>query len=193
MHCAGAKTADTPGTMAKRTPQEVLRRILRMSALNGWSVALFSGFCALISLLFGQLTGTGVGVMIMIGGIMELRGRKKLQRHDIDGMRLLVRAQLFVLGVVLVYAVSRVASFDAEFARSNVSPEMQQLLTESGVDLGEILPLIKLAFYGMYGAVILATILYQGGMAWYYHRRTAAVRIALTAPPVVPAGRESQG
>jgi hypothetical protein len=172
--------------MAKKTPQEVLRRVLRLSALNGWSVTLFAGFCALISLLFGQLVGTGVGAMITIGGIMELRGRRKLQQHDIDGMRLLVRAQLLVLGVVLVYAVSRVASFDAEFARSNISPEMQQLLTESGVDVGEILPLIKLAFYAFYGAVILATIIYQGGMAWHYHRRTAAVHTALAVPPAVP-------
>ncbi|MFI5356600.1 MAG: hypothetical protein ACHQ4G_04625 [Opitutales bacterium] len=172
--------------MAKRTPQDVLRRVLRVSAMNGWSVALFAGLCAVISLFLGQLVGAGIGVLVTIGGVMELRGRRLLQQRDIDGMRLLVRAQLLVLGVILVYAVSRLASFDGEAALGNETAEMRQLLNQSGIDQDELMGLIKTVFYAMYSAVIVATVIYQGGMALYYRRCTAAVRTAMTALPEVP-------
>ena len=84
--------------MAQTTPDEVLRRVLRLSSVNGLSVAIFAGLCALGSLVFGDLLGAGVGLLVAIGGITEVRGRNKLRQRDADGMRLLVRAQWMVLG-----------------------------------------------------------------------------------------------
>ena len=159
---------------------------MRLASFNGWTVAVFAGFCALVSLAFGDLVGTGVGVMFTIGGLMELRGRRMLRQRDIDGMRVLVRSQLFELGVMLVYAVSRIFSFDPDLALGNETAEMKTLLTQAGVDTADLLTLIKLFFYVFYGVVILVTICYQGGLAWLYHRRTPAVQTAMTALPVVP-------
>ena len=172
--------------MFRRTPQEVLRRTLRLASFNGWTVTLFAGFCVLVSLAMGDLVGTGVAVMFTIGGIMELRGRRKLQQRDIDGMHLLVRSQLFELGVMLMYAVSRLFSFDPDLALGNETAEMKTLLTQAGVNASDLLSLVKLFFYVTYGVVIVVTICYQGGLAWLYHRRTPAVQTALTALPVVP-------
>ena len=77
------------------------------------------------------MLGAGVGLLVAIGGITEVRGRNKLRQRDADGMRLLVRAQWMVLGVIWVYAASRIGSFDAMLALDNQTPEMRQMLAEA--------------------------------------------------------------
>ena len=171
--------------MPKRSPQDVLKRVRRIAAVNGWSVAVFSGLCTLISLLTGAAGGAAVGLMVTLGGVMELRGHRMLGRRLPDGMSWLVRGQLVVLGTIWIYAVSRLASFDPELAMGNMTAEMEQLLAESGVMMSDVLPLVKIAFYAIYITVLLVTLIYQGGLALYYRSRTAVVTEALKAPPTV--------
>lgn len=171
-------------------PEETLVRVLRISKLNGLSVLIIAGLGALFSLATWDLVGVVVGGLVAYGGWMELSGRKHLLRGEaVEGMRRLVRSQWIVLGVILVYCVSRLASFDAESALGPLTPEMRTQLVEAGVDLASIMPLIRLAFYGLYGSVALVTLIYQGGMARYYRRRTDVVKQALETrlrpPPVV--------
>jgi|UniRef100_UPI00404943E2 hypothetical protein len=169
--------------MAQTTPDEVLRRVLRLSSVNGLSVAIFAGLCALGSLVFGDLLGAGVGLLVAIGGITEVRGRNKLRQRDADGMRLLVRAQWMVLGVIWVYAASRIGSFDAMLALDNQTPEMRQMLAEAGVETAQLITLVKIFFYVFYSVVMLVTLIYQGGLALYYKHRTPMVAAALSVPP----------
>lgn len=175
------------------TPEDTLRRVLRISRANGMSVAVVAGFCALVSLLFGDLVGASIGVLVTVGGVMELSGGRQLRRGDPDGIRRLVRSQLWVLGVIVIYAVTRLASFDAGSALGNLTPGMRNELSEAGVDVAAIMPFVRLMFYALYASVALATLLYQGGMALYYHRRTAMVQQALAArlrPTGPPKARE---
>jgi hypothetical protein len=175
-----------------RTPEEQLRRVLRTAKLNGLGVAIVAGVGALGSLAFGDLLGAAVGALVTVGGAMELSGRKLLERGDADGMRRLVRSQLLVLGVIVVYAVSRFASFDAESAMGNLTPDMRNDLTQAGVDLAAILPMVRLMFYALYGSLAVVTLFYQGGLALYYRRHTGAVKLALAArlrPAAPAAGR----
>ena len=169
--------------MAQTTADEVLRRVLRVSSVNGLSVAIFAGLCALGSLVFGDLLGAGVGLLVAIGGITEVRGRNKLRQRDADGMRLLVRAQWMVLGVIWVYAASRIGSFDAMLALDNQTPEMRQMLAEAGVETAQLITLVKIFFYVFYSVVMLVTLIYQGGLALYYKHRTPMVAAALSVPP----------
>jgi len=179
-----------PRLMSKRSPAEILRRVRRLSAVNGWSVTVVAGFSILLSAAaFGGLLGVGVGGLVLVGGLVELRGRTLLGRRDPEGLRWLVRAQVIVLGAVLTYAVSRLASFDAELALSNETPEMRALLTEAGLEAQDLGPLIRLVFYLLYGAVAVGTLIYQGGLALYYRSCRAAVHSALTnpeRPPITP-------
>ncbi len=172
-----------------RTPEEQLRRVLRTAKLNGLGVAIVAGLGALVSLAFGDLIGAAVGALVAVGGGMELSGRKQILRGDADGMRRLVRSQLLVLGVIVVYAASRFASFDAESVMGNLTPDMRNDLAQAGVDLAAILPMVRLMFYALYGSLAVVTLIYQGGMAVYYRRRTAVVQQALAARlrPVAPA------
>jgi len=169
--------------MAQTTPDEVLRRVLRLSSVNGLSVAIFAGLCALGSLVFGDLLGAGVGLLVAIGGITEVRGRNKLRQRDADGMRLLVRAQWMVLGVIWVYAASRIGSFDAMLALDNQTTEMRQMLAEAGVETAQLITLVEIFFYVFYSVVMLVTLIYQGGLALYYKHRTPMVAAALSVPP----------
>lgn len=172
--------------MATKTPQDVLKRVRRLSALNGWSVAVFSGLCTLISLFTGGLMGASVGAVVTLGGIVELHGRKMLGRRNPDGMRWLVKAQLIVLSSIWIYAISQLASFDASLALANLTPDIEQILNEAGLASSDILPLIQIMFYTIHISVLLVTLIYQGGLAIYYRSRTPMVTTALKEAPIVP-------
>ncbi len=174
-----------------RPPEEVLRRVLKTSRLNGWSVAIFAGLCSLVSWALGDPVGGSIGLLVALGGMLEVRGHRLLQRRDADGMRWLVRSQLVVLGVIWTYAATRLMSFDEGLVREMVTPDMRASLNELGVTMEDILPLVRRFFYLLYGSVMAATLIYQGGLGLYYRRRTAAVELALRAPPLVPSATSS--
>ncbi|MFI5337066.1 MAG: hypothetical protein ACHQ5A_09805 [Opitutales bacterium] len=191
-------TPTIPVTPARRA----LNRVLRLSKVNGWSIVVIAGAGTLVSLLLGDLASAGTGALATGAGVMELRGRRRLQRRDATGVKLLVRAELFLLAVIAVYAVSRLASFDAGYLKEQVIPELKQNLLLFGVNLDELLqqfemkvddivPLVQRTFYALYGGVLLTTIFYQGGLAWWYGRRTDLVEQALTEPPLV--GNRDEG
>ena len=167
----------------KRTPEETLRRVLKVSRLDGWSVAIFAGFCSLVSLAFGDPVGCSVGLIVTLGGALEVRGHRMLKHGDAAGMKWLVRSQLVVLGVIWFYAATRLVSFDAELLREVITPDLRASLNELGLSTEDILPLVRRFFYLLYGSVMAATLIYQGGLALYYRRRTALVAQALAAPP----------
>src|SRR5262245_34543338 len=130
------------------TPQEkILQRVLFISVVDGWSIAVLAVLGSLASLLLGDLTGVFIGGLVLTAGIMELRGRGRLRRRDASGMKLLVRAQLFLLSVILVYCVSRLGSFDAETVMGNLTPEMDASLRELGLTRAEVLAYTRIMFY----------------------------------------------
>jgi uncharacterized membrane protein HdeD (DUF308 family) len=167
--------------MSTATPQEkTLKRVLLVSAIDGWSVIVIAGLGILLTLLLGDLSGLLVGGLVLVAGIIELRGRRRLQRRDADGMKLLVRAQLLLLAVILIYCASRLGSYDQESMLANLTPDMQAVLKESGVEVADILPLVQMVFMATYSLVALLTLLFQGGLVLYYRSRTPIVTAALT-------------
>jgi hypothetical protein len=170
-----------------RPPEDVLRRVIRFSRLNGWSVALFAGVCTLVSLALGDPIGISVCLLVALGGALEVHGQRMLTRRDPAGMRWLVRSQIVVLGVICTYAASRLVSFDREMVRDLVSPDIRATLNELDLTTEDILPLVRRFFYLLYGGLMAVALIYQGGLALYYRKRTPAVEAALRAPLVVPA------
>ena len=170
------------------TPQEkTLKRILLISLIDGWSILAFAAIGTLIALFLGDYSGVAVGGLIAIAGGMEIRGRKQLKRRNPDGMKLLVRAQMFFLAVILVYCASRLGSFDGESAMGNLTPDLEAALKESGLAKADILPLLRTMFFVLYAGVALGTVIFQGGLALYYRSKIAHVTTALTKPPHPPA------
>lgn len=170
---------------APTPPQLALAKVLKVSRLNGWSVAIVAGLGAAVSLVFGDLVGGSLGLLIVASGVMEIHGHRLLKRREIDGMMWLVRSQLFFLGVVLTYAVSRLFSFDSGYILENLTPEMEAALKDVGVSRAELVPLVQLCFRAFYGTIIGVTLLYQGGLALFYQRKAPLVTEALKLPPAV--------
>lgn len=164
-------------------PEKALKRVLAISRFNGWSVIVFAALGTLITLVMGDLSGLAVGVLVGIAGWMEVRGHRTLKRRNPEGMRLLVRSQVFLLAVILVYCATRLGSFDNTTAMGNLTPDMETMLNEAGLHSADILPLVRMAFFTLYAGLALGTLAYQGGMALYYRAKTPLVVEALTAPP----------
>lgn len=166
--------------------EKSLRRVLLVSAVDGWSVIAIAGLGTLLALALGDLSGACVGLLIVFAGIIELRGRGRLRRRDAQGMNLLVRAQLFLLAVILVYCATRLGSFDEgyvqEMVKENLTPDLEAALQEGGIARGDIVPAVKLMFYVLYGTVASVSLLCQGSLILYYRSRIARVREALGAP-----------
>lgn len=170
---------------APTPPQKVLQRVLFVAGFDGWSVIVVAGLGSLLTVLLGDWGGLAVGALVLAAGVIELRGRRRLQRRDPAGMKLLLRAQLMLLAVILTYCASRLVSFDAESAMANLTPDMEAILRENGLQRADILPMVRLGFYLTYGTVAVVSLLFQGGLAFYYHRKSAAVNAALAEPPPV--------
>jgi hypothetical protein len=176
------------------TPQEkALKRVLLISALDGWSLVAIASLSLLLTLALGELLGIAVSLLVLAAGIVELRGRRALKRRNADGMKLLVRAQLFLLTVILVYCARSLGSFDAGYLKEQLIPEMRQYFLLFGINFDEILqqfeltednlvPLVHTAFLVLYGSVALISLIYQGGLALYYRGKTRFVIEALAAP-----------
>ena len=168
------------------TPQEkILKRVFFISAMDGWSVVVLAVLGSLASLLLGDLSGVFIGFLVLAAGIMELRGRRRLRRRDASGMQLMIRAQIFLLGVILVYCVARLGSFDAETAMGNLTPDMDASLRELGMTRAQVLAYTRTMFYAVYSVVAVVSLLFQGGLALYYRRCTGAVGEALAVPPAL--------
>jgi hypothetical protein len=164
-------------------PEQALQRVRNISRTNGWGVALFAALSAPLALLLGDWVGAGVALAAVVSGAMEIHGSRRLRAGQADGMRWLVRAQLFLLAVILVYATGRLFSFDGEYVASLLTPEMEETFRQAGLEKSQILPLVRMFFLTFYGTVILVSCLYQGGLAWYYRRKTPLVAAALSVPP----------
>jgi hypothetical protein len=169
-----------------RPPEEVLRRVLKFSRLNGWSVVVFAGLSTLGALALGDPMGIAVSLLVTLGGALEVHGYRLLKRGQVDGLRWLIRSQLMVLGVIWAYAGTRLVSFDEGTVREAFTSEMRSALSDLGLTFDDILPLVRRTFHLLYGGVLAVTLLYQGGLALYYRRRGRAIEIALQPPPVVP-------
>ena len=176
-------------TPALTPPEKALKRVLFISAVDGWSVIIIAALGMLLTLLLGDLSGLVVGALVLAAGIMELRARRRLLRRDIIGMKHLVRAQLLLLTVILVYCASRLGSYDQDTMLANLTPDMKAALKEAGVNIADITPLVQMAFFAAYGLVAVLTLLFQGGLILYYRSRIGRVTEALAAPPPLPPNR----
>ncbi len=174
-------------TVPLPTPaQKALKRVRAISRLNGWSVVIFAGLGTLLALALGDWLSLGLGLLVAGIGGLEVHGHRLLKKRDADGMKWLVRSQMLLLALILSYCASRLGSFDAESALSNLTPDMEAVLKEAGLARADIVPLVHQMFLALYSSLALASLVYQGGLALYYRSKTKLVTEALTAPPAVP-------
>lgn len=159
-------------------PAETLRRVLRVARTNGTSVLAVAGFVALLSAAGQDYLSTVIGLIVSGSGGLELHGASLITAGDRRGLRWLVLSQVMLLIVVLGYVAFRITHVDLSIV-SELFSETQLKLTakNSGMPLDQL----ELGLYSLtYFLIGAGTVAYQGGLLWYYGRRSHAVRSALT-------------
>jgi hypothetical protein len=174
------------------TPSEkVLARVLLVSAIDGWSVVMAAALGTVLALAMGEFLVVLAGLLIAGAGLLELRGRHRLQQREAGGMALLVRAQLLLLGAIWAYAWYRWRFFDAaalwrqlpELAQAQVTTQLAIAGLDPEANRAELLKMMNLLVCAL---LAFLTFVFQGGLILYYVSRTAKVGEALATPPQSP-------
>jgi len=146
------------------------RRVLFVSAMNGWSIFLTGILGLVAAILSKSFSGILVTIGVTASGWMEVTGRAKLKAENSDAGAWLTWSQLVLMSVILAYAGYQLQVFNPEAVMSYLSPEMQHMLQDlTGLHASELQFVVKDAFYALYRGLIIGTLLYQGGM-WLYYR-----------------------
>lgn len=159
-------------------PEETLARVLRLARLDGISVLAVATLFALMAALSGDFVGAVIGLLVAGAGAIELHGGTLLQHGEIRGVNWLVGSQLFLMLSIFVYCLLRLLHPDDALIRENITDEMKASLQNIGWSVDEFLGFFNTLTYSV---LALATLIYQGGMAFYYHRRREALQRALAA------------
>ena len=135
------------------------------------SVAGFAALCALVVLLLGDFLGFGIGLAVSVSGLLELRGNRLLLQRHMKAILWLVVSQLYLIVVLWAYAAYQLQKFDPENPWAIFSPEFKDLILSINPDAYLIEAMIRITYPATYFALILAVLIYQGGLSLYYLSR----------------------
>lgn len=166
-----------------------LRRVTRLALANGWGFAA----CALFCLPFAAFDAALLPVVIVLGAaaFVELRGAIMLRRCDLRAPRWLALNQLALLGAIAVYCAIGAASAlhapspaaQLRGAAPDVFDQLQGSMPGLTAGNGAIDSAYHVLVLTFYGAVFAASVLYQGGCAYYYRSRAALLRAHVSETP----------
>jgi len=157
-------------------PSEILRRVVRVSMFDGWSVLLVAGACALLSATSKEVFASVIGLLVAGAGAMELHGAGLLRAGDSRGLRWLFWSHFQIGASMMFYVAVRLSDPEIAPLRKIVTPELAEQIEQAGMTVDQfLLGMMRIVYFSLVGA----TVLYQGGMTFYYFRRRAAVAAAL--------------
>ena len=155
-----------------------IRRAVAVASFNGWTAGLF----AAVSLVCGvfSLVGFLLGAALAIAAYNEFRGAQELRRFDEGASRRLGLNQVGLCAALVLYGAwgvySTYSTSSAYAAALAGSAQAAQLV-------GSIERLEKTVSLGVYGGLIVLSILFQGGTAWYYFTRRRVLRAYISETP----------
>jgi hypothetical protein len=166
---------------AARDRAKSIRKAARVAAFNGWTSALIAA-CSL-PFAFYDRSGLILTAGMAIIAWNELRGRKRLLKYDPTSATLLGWNQLALLAMIVVYCAwslySSVGDTGALSAELKNYHELDQVLGNSG----GFEQLYKSFTYGVYGGVIVLSLIFQGGNALYYFSRRRHIEDFIAETP----------
>lgn len=183
---AGPLSPDELRTLSQASiQQKKVLRAAKVASFNGT----FTAFFAAVALIGGVFSMVSLVMGLALAGVAynEFRGRKLLQQMDLAAPRVLGWNQVAFMGVLIGYALWNIyVGLTAPSALAG-HPEL-----DARYGITELQHFVTVA---LYGSLIVATILFQGGCAWYYFTRTEHLRayIAETAPWVMDLQRARDG
>lgn len=151
--------------------QNKIRRGIRTSRINSWSIIGFASLSSIGVFFFGDFYGALVGLAVALSGCMELRGSLLLAKGSLASIRWLVSSQLYLIAVLLGYSYNNLVSFDASDPWARFSPGLKDLILAINPDVYLVETMLTLSYYAVYVSLIVAVLIYQGGLSLYYLSR----------------------
>lgn len=160
-------------------PSEVLVRTIRLSNTKGRVVLWLSGVFALVAAAGHDAIGAAAGCAAAGAGAIELHGSGLLRKEEARGVDWLIRGQLLLLAIILIYAAMRLTHFDPEALRERITPEINERLGQVGMTHDQFLDACRTLYQIFYAMLGFVALFYQGTMARYYARRRVIIHQAL--------------
>ena len=145
-----------------------------VASWNGGSIALTAGLAALISLSSGDLVPGAFGAAIAAAGAIEWRAGRKLRLggDPVLARGRLVGAELTVLVLIIGYSMWRLFSVDVAAELAELPVELRDALIGAlGGSERALVQMFTLALKLTYTTLIVLSLVYQGGLAWWYARK----------------------
>lgn len=164
-------------------PQRRLEKVLGVSRANSIGVLACAGSSLLLNLLAQDWIMSGFAALAVVAGAMEWTGQTRLREGDFGGLHWLTGAQGCLYTVIAGYAMWRMQHFDPtvlwaelpEEARTRFLGQLQQ----AGVAESDRDPLLRGMNFLICTVLVVVSTVYQGGLAWWYHRSRSAIAAAL--------------
>lgn len=150
-----------------------IRKAARIAAVNGWVLAISAAFTAPFA-PFGAVSFL-LFVALSILAWNVFRGLKMLKAFQEEGPDLLWKNELGLMAVITIYCGWGIWS--------SITGPLSPSLAELQVMLPDVVDLMGDLTVAVYAVIIVATVLFQGSMARFYHTRIAVVREYLADTP----------
>jgi hypothetical protein len=163
---------------AARVSAGKIRRVSYLAKMDGWGIAAF----AAISFPFCFTSPAGWFICLGMAYVAwrELSLVTALNRLDVQTPKQLARNQLVFCGIIIVYCLWSLLSSLLSSQDSALIASASDALGMTAADVNQLGRVISI---GIYSALIVLSILYQGGMAWYYYSRTKVLEDYLATTP----------
>lgn len=160
-----------------RVRRKRIDRVLGVASFNGWSEATFATLSVIIGLIDPSLITVIAAVALTAVACTEFKGRAMVRQLNSRGLSVLSINQLAFGGLIILYALWQLYSLtqggDSHLAELADYGEMGQQIAE----LQQVIARM------VYWSLIAGTILFQGGMALFYHRSHKPLKAYMTDTP----------
>jgi hypothetical protein len=141
-------------------------RVLRMAKFDGFGLLVMGVPSMILACFSGSVSGFAIGALVALCGWSELDGYTRY-RGKLPGARSrLVGSQLTLIAGAWMYAGWTLLHPEP------LSPEITDLIKESGDQASEVLGMGASLRLGIAAAICGITFLYQGSLAFYYWSKT---------------------
>jgi hypothetical protein len=164
-----------------RERSKCIRRVARVAAFNGWVTALM----AALSMPFAMLSPTGLAITagLFVIAYNEFRGRRRILDFDPAGATFLGWNQLGLLAMIVACCAWSLFSNLTGPSALAADPETYAALESALGSLEDVESLYRQVVILVYGAVIVLSVVFQGGNALYYFSRRKPIAMFVEETP----------
>jgi len=164
---AARARGDLPPEVRAMAPAKPAR-VLRMAKFDGYGLIVMGIPSVIIACFSSSVVGIAIGAVVTGCGFLELDGFRRFT-GGLPGARMrLMGSQLSLIALAWAYAGWSVLHPDP------LSPEVSDLLKASGDNPSDVMALVDRLRWMVAAAICGVSLLYQGGLSYYYWSKTRA-------------------